>query len=49
MGLTTGSPRALGDRTPDLLIAKEPEGEAQKVPEGLTEPEEKKPGEDKTG
>jgi hypothetical protein len=42
-----GGPR--GDRTPDLLIANEPEGESEKAPEGLSRPQTKKEDEDETG
>ena len=42
-----GGPR--GARTRDLLIAKEPGGEPEKVPEGLSGPQPKKPDEDETG
>ena len=42
-----GGPRR--DRTGDLLIANEPEGESEQVPEGLTAPQTKKEDEDETG
>ena len=42
-----GGPR--WDRTADLLIANEPEGEFEKVAEGLSEPQTKKDDEDETG
>ena len=42
-----GGPRR--DRTGDLLIANEPEGESEKVPEGLNGPQTKKDEEDETG
>jgi hypothetical protein len=42
-----GGPRR--DRTGDLLIANEPEGESEKVPEGLNRPQPRKDDEDDTG
>jgi hypothetical protein len=42
-----GGPR--GDRTPDLLIAKEPEGQVEKVREDLIGPQATKRDESETG